>query len=158
MVLSNGTPKKKINTKNSGLRHVSTKPSAQRRSDQNQATLHLPRHTCSVPYYLPHLSVSICWTNHKGDEKTTLRAPRWNKTEERWTRWTFQQPCIRDGPWSEDRKPNGQTDAVFSPGSCRKCSNWQALDSGKARQFRVRFAAQVSVLAKAWWKWNQRLN
>ena len=38
MVLSNGTPnnkkKKKINTKNSGLRHVSTKPSAQRRSDQ----------------------------------------------------------------------------------------------------------------------------
>ena len=38
MVLSNGTPNnknKKINTKNSGLRHVSTKPSAQRRSDQN---------------------------------------------------------------------------------------------------------------------------
>ena len=39
MVLSNGTNKKKkkkwINTKNSGLRHVSTKPSAQRRSDQN---------------------------------------------------------------------------------------------------------------------------
>ena len=34
MVLSNGTPKKKINTKNSGIRHVSTKPSAQRRSDQ----------------------------------------------------------------------------------------------------------------------------
>ena len=37
MALSNGTNNKnnkKINTKNSGLRHVSTKPSAQRRSDQ----------------------------------------------------------------------------------------------------------------------------
>ena len=46
MVLSNGTPNnknnnknKKINTKNSGLRHVSTKPSAQRRSDQNLTAL-----------------------------------------------------------------------------------------------------------------------
>ena len=35
MVLSNGTNNnKKINTKNSGLRHVSTKPSAQSPSDQ----------------------------------------------------------------------------------------------------------------------------
>ena len=52
MVLSNGTPNnknKKINTKNSGLRHVSTKPSAQRRSDQNSGLRRFDETVCIAP-------------------------------------------------------------------------------------------------------------